>query len=483
MMTFSINDGTTEESVSYFLVGGDDTSLNYILQSLKDNEDKEVSPIDLRNSILSLYSSIPFKETGSYIGLDTINPNDRDLKGRKIFLGKRSFDSNDIMSDSLLNSDVDIFLYNTKPDNFLQNTTEILLLAGSNLGLHSNSPKIQSQIILGYTESRSLDFINPFGDINIESKNGTVSIANVVFPTILNSSASASSNKTLMYENGKLEWSDITLPATSSIGTSSSDINILGNVLVNGYNVELIDDRYTPITFGDIQVGETFSSTSISELLRRILYPYLPPLTTISLLPPYESGYVEVGTYPTPSIQYTITKRSESTNITSLQNMIPGVSPAITSSGQFTVSGISSGIVISPISDESTEFRITVSDGLNTSTSSVYITGIYPFFYGFSDLGLMTNVGLGSLSKLVENKTDKTVDITGDSNLYFIYDFDYGTLSSIYDYTGVNIIASFSNTDQIFSSPTGLWAGKRFYVYKYDDLQVGPPSENYIFQF
>jgi hypothetical protein len=118
--------------------------------------------------------------------------------------------------------------------------------------------------------------------------------------------------------------------------------------------------------------------------------------------------------------------------------------------------------------------------GVGVGVTSGVVVGVT------TGVGTTTGAGLSTAltgTASTENKTDKTVDITGDGNLYFIYDFDYGTLSSIYDYNGVNIIASFSNTDQIFSSPTGLWAGKRFYVYKYDGLQVGPPSENYIFQF
>jgi hypothetical protein len=177
MMTFSINTGGSEESISYFLVGTNSNSaVDYILDTLKDNVDKEISPQDLRNSVLSLFSSVPFKETGTgtgsrtWIGIDNINPANRDLKGRKIVLGKRGFQGTEIMSQTLLNSDVDLFIYNTKPDSVIQNTTQILLLAGSNLNLHVNSPKIQSQVISGTTESRSLDFINTFGDIKVNSK-------------------------------------------------------------------------------------------------------------------------------------------------------------------------------------------------------------------------------------------------------------------------------------------------------------------------
>ncbi len=215
-----------------------------------------------------------------------------------------------------------------------------------------------------------------------------------------------------------------------------------------------------------------------------MIYPYLPPLCSIRLLPPFDSGYVEVGTFPTPTLEYTITKRTLPTLLTGLSNMIPGVYPPIATPGQLTVTSTSNGIVISPITATSTQFTITVSDGTQSNSASTEITGIYPFFFGFSNLNTMTSVGLGSLTKLVESKGDKTIDISGTGNYYFVYDYNYGTLSNIYDSFGNTASGSFSATSSFFSSPTGLWAGKQFWVYKWNSVpQIGPPSENFQFQF
>jgi hypothetical protein len=142
------------------------------------------------------------------------------------------------------------------------------------------------------------------------------------------------------------------------------------------------------------------------------------------------------------------------------------------------------GVVISPITATATNFKITVGDGTQGNSASVSLTGIYPYFYGFSPLSAMTSIGLASLSKLVEYKGDKIVDITGTNSFYFVYDYDYGTLSNIYDSYGNTVSGSFSYTSGYFSSPTGLWASKQFYVYKSDTLGVvGPPSENFQFVY
>jgi hypothetical protein len=496
MSTFSINISTPTESTGYQLVGGTGYSpdyLNDILNRLRDNTNKEINPVDLRDTILSLYSSVPFKETGTieYIGIDTLNPSGRDLK-RKMFIGKRSFSgtfsyqpSHDILNNTLYSNDVDHFLFNTKPDTISQLTTRIGIISGSNSSLFTLYPYFQSQRVSGVSQSLSLDFVSRNGDVRFGSTFGRVGVNTTYFPTVAESFASASNAKALFYQDGTFSWGDIVIPQLDTIGTTGSQLDIYGSpVNINFFPIEFSDSRMVPVSFSDVTVGTTFSNQPISDVLRRMIYPYLPPLCSIRLLPPFDSGYVEVGTFPTPTVEYTITKRTLPTLLTGLSNMIPGVYPPIATPGQLTVTGTSNGIVISPITATSTQFTITVSDGTQSNSESTEITGIYPFFFGFSNLNTMTSVGLGSLTKLVEPKDDKTIDISGIGNYYFVYDYNYGTLSNIYDNFGNTASGSFSATSSFFSSPTGLWAGKQFWVYKWDSVpQIGPPSENFQFQF
>ena len=98
MGTFSLNIGLiTEVNSSPLHI---QNNFDDILLLLKDNDTKLIDPKDLRDAVLSIHSSIPFKQTStysiylttnnnSYIGLDAVDPIDRDIK-RKIFIGKRS---------------------------------------------------------------------------------------------------------------------------------------------------------------------------------------------------------------------------------------------------------------------------------------------------------------------------------------------------------------------------------------------------------
>jgi hypothetical protein len=492
--SFSINIGKPTESKNYSV----EENLNYLLSQLYDNDDRFITPKSLRNTFLSLWTSVPFKETilsntYRYIGLDSsrgLYPSGNPLT-KKIFIGKRSFLSNDIMSNSLLSSDTDIFFYNTKIDTISNTKTKISILAGNDFSLFTKSPYIQSERVSGITQSSlSLDFVSASGNLNFSSGltasfiiSGTNSKGSIYFPTIEEMSYPNPSinNKLLLWKGstgyGKLVWDELKLPTTDYIGTTGSELNIYGNpVNVNNYSLELSDSRYVPSIIGDIGLGATFDNVSISEVLRKMIYEYLPPISALSI----DYKYAEVGTYPTPILSYTITKRTLSTEKTALTNMIPSSYPSIVSNNQVIISGTSSGVVISPISATHTYFSIKVSDGTKISSFTQSILGIYPYFYGFAPQSIINVNAMVGLTKKVEYKSDKIIDISGSGNFYFIYDKSYGLMSNP---PIINmIVATYSN--RVLSSPTGLWSVKEFIVYQWNGVsQIGPPSQNYNFRY
>ena len=510
--TFSFNPGTITEAVNYpvqdyLSLTSSITPDTDLLFPLLDNEEKLINPIALRNAFLSLWTSVPFKETKvstfngtySYIGVDTLDPIDNDLK-RTIFIGKRSFsgtysydNSHDIMTSTLLDSDVDIFLYNTKSDIVSNTITRMSILSGKKTSLYSIAPFIQSERVSGVTQSVSIDFVSKSGDVTIgnivdtlNTATGSFNLNGIPLPNIdinVNGDGTysnpASESNIWFWSDGKVVWDELTLPPLDTIGVTGSEIQIFGTpVNVNGYSLELDDDRYMPMTIGGLPMGNSFNNISISEVLRGMLYTYLGPLCTISV----DQQYYEVGTYPTPTLTYTITKRTKNTLPTGLTNMIPGVYQQITTDGQTTITGTSSGIVISPIDTSSTLFTITVGDGITTSTASVSVQGIYPYFYGFSNIDVIDNNTLNSLTKIVEYKSDKIIDISGSGNYYFVYDSSYGPLTEILDDYDLDRLSDFSISTRTLSKFP--WATKEFLVYQWNNVsQIGPPSINYQFKY
>ena len=494
---------------------------NGVLENLKQNEEYYLTPKYIRDMFISLWDSNVFKHTvvsGSnieYIGIDSgladnlsQKPN-RDLEINKILIGKRSYsgtysylNTHDIMSDNLISSDIDIFFNNTRIDSENQKFTKIVFLAGLDTNLFTNAPYIRSQVMtaVGGSSSLSFDIVNnnPFGNIIFYSQGvdsfgnnlntgGNVSVNNIVFPTIATSSSQPTNGKILVSKqvsgSTELNWESIKFPQTDYIGITGSELNIFGSpVNVNSHSVEFIDKRPITISIGDLKPGATFESSSIADVLRRIIYPYLSPECSIKLL--NSSGYVEVGSYPTIQIGYSITKRTSSTLPTKLINMIPSTYPAIKTIGQTTITGISKGIIITPVTTTATVFTIKVNDGEAVNTASTSIEGIYPYFYGFTSSNALNMNSIQSMNKLVEPKGDKTIDLTGEGNFFFAYDANYGPLTSIIDQNDLNIFATFSSTTKILSSPTGLWTSKEYLIYKWSNVsQIGPPSENFDFKY
>lgn len=489
MSTYSINISSPTETTSYFLTSDLGTFSNFrlLLDRLPDNLDKLINPRDLRDTMLSLWDSVVFKQTTTsgieYIGIDAGNPSNRDLN-KKMLLGKRSFSGTFSYSDpqtmhvmqGLTASDSDIFIYNTKVDTQQQIRTRFRIISGNDYSLNQSMPYIQSQVISGTTQSRSLDFVNQLGDINIESNSGNLILNSITFSTISDYSSQISDNKVLLWNGSEMEFGDLAFPATSSLGTQSEVLDIIGNpVNVNGFPIEFSDSRRCSFETGDIIFGSSFTNISLEEMLRRIIYPYLPPTSSIRILPPFNLGIAEIGTFPAPIIEWRINKKTLPTLQTALTNMIPGSYPPITNSEYETVVGQSNGVVISPIGTQSTIFSVIVNDGTQSTTSSTSIRGIYPYFWGFSNLSTMTTIGLQNLQKFVLEQGDKEVEIFGEGNFYFIYPSDYDDLVDVKDQNNISIIGSFSTTTQNFSSPFGLWAGKLFKVYKIENIIQNTP--------
>ena len=507
MGTFSVNNGQITEAISYPL--HIQSNFDDILLTLKDNVDKLIDPKDIRNALLSLWSSVPFKQTSTasiasstdkYIGIDATDPSDRDIK-KKIFIGKRSYSgtysydgSHDIMTHTqLLDNDIDIFFYNTKPDTISNTITRMSILSGKNTGLYTVAPFIQSEYISGATESLSIDFVAKVGNVNFKMTDyytsGTFSINNIQIPSRIESATSSGlESKTFIWRgstsSGRVFWEELTLPVLNTIGTSSETLTIYGNPTnVNGYSLELNTTDYTPRAFGGIPMGTSFNNVAISEVLRRIIYPYLGPLCTITT----DNNYVELGSNPTVILDYTITKRTDATQPASLTNMTPAIVAAITTDDHITISGTATGqIPNGQLGEEPIYFSISVTDGTKTATASTFIQGIIPYFYGVSSVSSFTNLTQISLTKLVETQGDKELYLTGLTGqyVYFMYDASYPNLSQIIDGDNNDVLGFFTLSTLTLGSPQSYWANKSFKIYKREIITpIGPPNVKYQFRY
>jgi hypothetical protein len=148
--------------------------------------------------------------------------------------------------------------------------------------------------------------------------------------------------------------------------------------------------------------------------------------------------------------------------------MLPTSYPSIVSNTSKRVEGYATGLLIKPIQEITTAFTIKTNDGTDGTTSSTSVTGIYPYYHGFLPSNFIDTKILSSLNRIIEPKNNKSFFINGDGFYFFIYDKNYGPLSSIEiveNGTTTNITSNFTNSIMVLSSPIGYWQSKQFYVY------------------
>lgn len=449
--TFSINSGQLTESTRK-------PNVFSVLNDIQDNTQKLISPRDVRDAFLSTWANSPFKITTpnslanyEYIGLDSSNPGNRDIK-QKIFLGKRSFGGLDLMSDTLLQSDVDIFLFNTKPDTSTQSSTKIAILSGTNSNLYPEAPYIEAYTDL--TESKiDLNVVNPStnGGINLLSQTGRVALNDIVFPTVAETFGSASDGRILRYRgsypSGYLKWEEPTI-TLNVIGTPGYPTNIYGStVSLNGYSLEFTEPDDVPTTIGGIEMGSSFSNNSfyngtgyqnwpLTEVLKELLYPYTPPVLELSIVNNATGTiYAEVGKTASAVITYKLTtyQRNTSEKIFNYQ-VIPQTScVGLSLSG---VPGTFTGGTISVATFSATtttkKWNLNVSDSSLTTFSysaTASLQFVYPVWYGFTSSIITSSAELGqitsSLNKLITPYpgagNSLTLPFNGEGYLYFIH--------------------------------------------------------------
>ena len=479
--TYSINTGSSTEAVTY-------NNISDVLSGLPNNTNNQITPEDVRNAVFSTWEGSVFKYTtngsDSYIGID------RDDVKDKIYLGKKKYNGSNIISNTLASSDADIFLYNTKADSDPGQSTKIQILGGTDDTLYQYAPYISVEEVSGSTPSLDLNIIhtNPFGgDFNFQAGNtGRISINGMIFPSYnefvaMGSNQAVSSDRFLVRTTaGFLE-----LKSASFSGTSVATFT---------------DTTPTPVEFGGIQAGSTFSNVALEEMIRSMLYPYLGPLSTITISADVrERNHVAPDTI---SYDYSLTRRSA--DITSqilIGGAVPPIAPAagasITGGGyvtnNYSATQSITNVQIQNSTDGTFTFSVVVTDGTQSATASKEVNYVYPYYNGFA--ATTSNPALlisgGTFSKLVDVYASQSLAVTGDGYYHYCYPASYGDLSQIYDGNGFLIYDSGTpsstwthSTVSGVSSDSGLWSGVSYKVYRTTiSIEVTLPTQTYEFNF
>ena len=261
-------------------------------------------------------------------------------------------------------------------------------------------------------------------------------------------------------EEGTLDWARI----------SQKPSSIEGYGITDAYTKTETESFFkytnsTPIVsaLGGIGVGQTFNAENITSVLDKLLYPYVKPTASISVLP--NGGTYEKGlTVTITALDVVATKKSR--DITKVeakngQTVINTVTEGVTAGGTFSLLP-AEGLTVN--TDTIFTGVVTDADNGSVSANSSKFTFVDPYFQGTIPAGtqVTSDVVLG-LNKVVQSKGSKTFSYTTNNSCMVIaYPKAYGTLKSALDPNKFENIASYTRSEVNVVCTSGTVA---YYVY------------------
>ena len=512
-----------------------------VVKVLPDNTAKQITPKDFRDSVYTLWENTMYKPTSvsgsniKYIGIDQNQITDPETGNNiypKVYFGKKQTGGLPIMNDDLLDQtlDADFFFYSTKNNQLAGNyDTTISILAGTGSFVYNgqvSAPTLEAKSIV-VTQGKYIDFNignNSFytdgltsygGNINIKSEYGNISLNDFVFPLASEHQSASGESKNgyvLKYRwiGGKAygTWESAFSQSVTTINNPSGPVTITGNpIILNGYR--FTDNTPVATSIGGIQAGETFSNVDVLDMIRRIVYSYVPPqLSTSLFVSPSGNGIriVESGdlsTYNNLRINWSVVINS-TYSVTQPLSMpstsVPpgGVAFPTPPLGRTTYTGVrKADEPIDVLGGQGHKFIVytfSVTDTKPTTvTSNAKLTVVLPYFYGTSAtlatqstdvINLLHNNASAPVGKLNLILVDPIVGTPTTSNnqslyittqglgggnglgyIYFAYPAVYPLLREIRDNNGDNgnLSTDAFATYSVNLTRTGYWSNRPYH--------------------
>ncbi len=421
-----------------------------VISVIEDNTRKAISPKDIRDGFYTLWENSIFKPTSvtassiKYVGIDQYQLQDinDNYIYPKVYFGKKQILGQYVMSNLLLDNTidtdkVDFFFHNMKDNTLHGNDTSIAILAGTQSFQLGNgklaAPILKSTVVtsplgnylnLNITNySQVTDGATSYGgDINIYSDTGYVSINNFLFPKQTDITQS-NNGYVLKYRwtagQAYGYWESAFSQSITEIIYPQGQVTIQGNpIVLDGYRFS--DENIVATAIGGILAGETFSNVDVLDVLRRIIYTYVPPrvstfhtkVSTGERITLVESGtnpntlrlnwsiFVN-STYSVPINQITSTPVVNGTFFPS------GTAPLTkgTYTGQNTLTLLTNQWDVTntpPYNIINYTFSVKDSNPVGpTQTTSIRLKYVLPYFYGTSQTLATSSTGAANINNLL----------------------------------------------------------------------------------
>jgi hypothetical protein len=440
-----------------------------------------VSPKDLRDALFSVWEGSPIKFTyvnsSPYIGLD------RPETKLKMFLGKREIMGQAVMSVDLLNSDIDIFLYNNKLDDDEYQDFKMSILAGIDKSLWKLAPTIEVR-----TRDKNLDmFINNNNGEIIFNSVQSIYINDIKWP-------SKSDINNMIESPSKIKSSDLAL-----FLVDNKFIQFKKPIL-NMDDVTFTDDNPTQVDIGGIKAGSTFKDVPITEIIRQILYPHLAPKIQIEFIGVGLNNSIERDHVNDTNLEFKVTIFRRSENLKSILTKISNTKTTffIKEGESFSSDGPAKFEYIESVHIESKRISVDKSNGEFSLSLEIIDMGgkssivvekfnfVYPYFYGFGPRGdfnpKSTSTLFDSLNKKNDIRSDQTISIIGSGYFYLAFPKSYGEMRRANGYPIMEMFDLIS-VKNIYSLD-GKWGSVEYNIYvSREEISVSGIPQVWNFEF
>lgn len=224
------------------------------------------------------------------------------------------------------------------------------------------------------------------------------------------------------------------------------------------------NDIPTYVEHGGVGIGVTFKDKTIKEMFDMILYPYVSPVVSGSVITPSNGGTFELGSTVTIT-KVRVTASIKSNKLIRIQ-VVHGTTVLVDETEDISNGGTFDFVVNYPIKANAT-LSIKVTDDTQSivSKNTGTFTFVYPIYHGaLNSDSTPTESQIKNLTKHIESKSTKTYSFTTDNERFiFAYPKSYGLLSEIYDQNNFNV----TDTFVYYTVPITCLDGKvvEYYVY------------------
>ena len=235
---------------------------------------------------------------------------------------------------------------------------------------------------------------------------------------------------------------------------------------------EILYSNQTPIvqSHGGIASGETFNNVPITEMIDKILYPWVAPVVSARVAAPANGGTFEKGnTQNVTSITVTVTKKSS--DITKAE-IFDGSSSLGSKTGADldTLNSTGSATFTFPVDVDVTankNFQDKVTDAAEkvTTANTGSFSFVYPYYQGVIAADAAADeAAVKALTKLIQAMGTKAVTYTASNQkMVFATPASNGKITTITDPNGFNVTDTFAESTV---SITGLdGTAQQYYVY------------------